>query len=322
MLISPLQGANTFAITLILGLWSLSGLIDGAPHPRQAADIDIQGSIEILKSKQPDTPPKSLPSDPFAKYKFELNLGLDGLKPPLKKRTIIVGDVHGSLGGLNNFLTQLKFNQAQDTIILAGDITAKGPQSLQVIDRAIAIGAKCVRGNHDDKVIRWKGFLDSGSKSKTPSDLVEGSDHQKIAKGLSDKQYKYLLSCPLILTLPKEVSKLGLPIHVIHAGLDPKKALKKQQPWVLFNVRNILKDGTPSRKKKEGKGWSDVFNDKKPSFRVVYGHDAGRGLSVKTSTVGLDTGCVYGKELSGYIVELDQVKSVKCPNLGIGDDED
>ena len=64
-------------------------------------------------------------------------------------RTIVVGDVHGSLLGFERFLKKIEHNPKRDTLVMAGDIVAKGPQSLKAIDRLIELRAKCVRGNHD-----------------------------------------------------------------------------------------------------------------------------------------------------------------------------
>ncbi|KAK3830279.1 MAG: Metallo-dependent phosphatase-like protein [Linnemannia gamsii] len=305
--------------------------------------------IGISKAKQPDTPPKSLPSDPFANYgKFVRDYTTDpeSLKPGQKaRRTYVVGDVHGSLAGLNNFLKEVKFDASQDEVIFAGDLVAKGPESLKVIDKAIELKARCVRGNHDDKVIRWKYYLDSLTqrqktaldldslmrpKRSIPGDLVENSEHHEIAKKMTKAQFKYLASCPLVLTIPKELSARKIPIHVVHAGIDPSNIVTKQQSWVLVNVRNILKDGTPSRKKKKGESWSQLFNEfhskrvkqGEPDFLMIYGHDAGRSLNKQKWSVGLDTGCVYGRKLSSYVVETEEIKSFKCPDLGLGDDED
>lgn len=293
---------------------------------------EAAGVVISKAAKQPDTPPKSLPSDPYAHYTYEKPYAPapGSLQPGQKaRRTMIIGDVHGSLAGLNGFLKQVDFDAKQDEVILAGDLVAKGPQSLEVIDKAREIQARCVRGNHDDKVLRWKGFLDS-KKKDIPSDLEENSDHHEIAKKMSTEQYQYLLSCPLILTVPKELSVKKIPIHVVHAGIDPSDNMSKQLPWVLVNVRNILKDGTPSRKKKKGEGWAQLFNDfhskrvkqGEPDFLMVYGHDAGRSLNVKKWSIGLDSGCVYGRKLSAYVVETGQVYSVNCPDLGLDPNED
>jgi hypothetical protein len=44
--------------------------------------------------------------------------------------------------------------------------------------------------------------------------------------------------------------------------------------------------------------------------RVVYGHDAVRGLQVHPVSVGLDSGCVYGNPLSGFLLEEERVFQV------------
>ncbi|KAF9578139.1 hypothetical protein BGW38_006218, partial [Lunasporangiospora selenospora] len=157
-------------------------------------------------------------------------------------------------------------------------------------------------------------------KLRVPSDLDRKSEHYRIAKSLSRAQYKYLLDCPLILTLPHQLSVHNVPIHVVHAGIDPLKHIQRQNPWVLENVRNILKDGTPSRKKDKGQAWTTVFNrlhnkrsPAKRDFLMVYGHDAGRALNINRWSIGLDTGCVYGRLLSGYVAETGEVISSPCP---------
>ena len=44
---------------------------------------------------------------------------------------------------------------------------------------------------------------------------------------------------------------------------------------------------------------------------VLYGHDAVRGLQDhRPHSLGLDTGCVYGGQLTGYLLEADRILSV------------
>ncbi|KAF8951991.1 hypothetical protein CPC16_003599 [Podila verticillata] len=328
--------------------------------PTEVYKDDQQANdIEIYKTKQPNTPPSSQPSDPFALYNYQSVLPTD-FKGTTARRTIVVGDIHGSLAGFEGFLTQIGYDGSKDQLILAGDLVAKGPESLQVVDKARALNALCVRGNHDDKVIRWRGYLDSlspvqltaldlDSKSRPevdnidllpeydperpelkplaqmrsiPADLVQNSEHHRIAKAMTPEQYQYLVGCPLMLQLPKELSVRKVPVYVVHAGIDPKVELMHQQPWVLTNVRNLLDDGTPYRKKKKGQGWAKVFNSGgSKDFMLVYGHDAGRSVNVKEWSVGLDSGCVYGRSLSGYVVETGEVYSVPCPSLANLDED-
>jgi hypothetical protein len=86
-----------------------------------------------------------------------------------KERFFVIGDVHGCVNELNALVTKLNYNPAKDQLILAGDLTAKGPDSGGVIRRAKELGALCVRGNHDDKVVRLKTYeLQNGQKAMLP----------------------------------------------------------------------------------------------------------------------------------------------------------
>ncbi|KAI0322580.1 Metallo-dependent phosphatase-like protein [Amylostereum chailletii] len=97
-------------------------------------------------------------------------------------------------------------------------------------------------------------------------------------------------------------------------------------PWVILNVRNILHNKSLSKSTKHGAPWTgswnsvmprcvgyeklthgkSVVNDKflpcHPST-VIYGHTASRGLDVHRWTVGLDSGCVYGRKLTGLVLD-------------------
>ncbi|KAI0259903.1 Metallo-dependent phosphatase-like protein [Gloeopeniophorella convolvens] len=98
---------------------------------------------------------------------------------------------------------------------------------------------------------------------------------------------------------------------------------QNNDPWVVLNMRNLRKDNTVSRKTDKGKPWTDVWNGVisrcvgfdsataqgkattlpcHPST-VVYGHAASRGLDVNRWSIGLDTGCVYGRRLTALILE-------------------
>jgi len=60
--------------------------------------------------------------------------------------------------------------------------------------------------------------------------------------------------------------------------------------------------------------WHEQYTGKR---KVVFGHDARRGLvrhrrDGASWIVGLDSGCVYGKKLSGYIVEDDRIEQVRA----------
>ncbi|KAI0001522.1 Metallo-dependent phosphatase-like protein [Russula compacta] len=207
------------------------------------------------------------------------------------------------------------------------------------------------------KVQMRKGRKDHKWWSRVPKGWKLFSDHYRIARAMSKSDYEYLLSLPLVLHLPSEhaflvhagllpydptrsiTSKRQPLTHLpkIPLGLleNPIPALRTAQelailddikqntdPWVVLNMRNLLKDNTISRKTNKGKAWAEVWNGTMsrcagfeeaalgggrslpchPST-VVYGHTASRGLDVHRWTVGIDTGCVYGRKLTALILD-------------------
>jgi predicted phosphodiesterase len=63
-------------------------------------------------------------------------------------RTIIVGDVHGCRRELELLLERIDF-RAGDRLVFVGDLIARGPDTLGVLDVARTTGAIVVRGNHE-----------------------------------------------------------------------------------------------------------------------------------------------------------------------------
>lgn len=71
---------------------------------------------------------------------------------------------------------------------------------------------------------------------------------------------------------------------VVHGGIIPGQSLAQSDPNQLVRIR--LWQGQP---------WYEFYQDKK---LVVFGHWAANGLVWRENAIGLDTGCVYGRQLS------------------------
>ncbi|UUM30276.1 bis(5'-nucleosyl)-tetraphosphatase (symmetrical) ApaH [Vibrio japonicus] len=65
--------------------------------------------------------------------------------------TYIVGDIQGCFDELQQLLEQVHFDPKQDTLWIAGDLVARGPKSLETLRFVKSLGscAKVVLGNHD-----------------------------------------------------------------------------------------------------------------------------------------------------------------------------
>ncbi|KAI0552448.1 Metallo-dependent phosphatase [Xylaria curta] len=87
--------------------------------------------------------------------------------PTNTRRLMIIGDVHGHLKSLEALLRKAEFSAARgDTVVFAGDMVNKGPDSAGVIELAMKIGAFGVRGNHEDRVLRAWEYLEDKKRAK------------------------------------------------------------------------------------------------------------------------------------------------------------
>lgn len=208
------------------------------------------------------------------------------------ERVILIGDVHGCFDELIALLDKVHFNDKSDRLIFLGDIINKGPKSVEVINFVMSGGHECVRGNHE------QGFLNA---------LNSDSD-VKLSGGFKQ----------LALALGKDLSTVakwmdGLPYYIeeedfiaLHAGLAPDIALEQQSSATLTTIRTW--DGVgKDLNNEEDPPWFEFYKSKK---LVVFGHWAKKGLVERDNSIGLDTGCVWGGQLSALLLPQRKVISI------------
>lgn len=204
-------------------------------------------------------------------------------------RTLVVGDVHGCRQELEDLLEAASFRAGHDALVLVGDLVAKGPDSAGVLGLVRRLKAQAVLGNHDAHVLKHR----AGQPLK--------AHHAAVAASLSEDDWRTLEALPLWLDFP-EVNTL-----VVHAGLLPGVALKSQEKDDLLNLRSIDAAGKGSKRVDGGAPWASKWAG--PRF-VMFGHDALRGLQRYPYALGLDTGCCYGKALTGAWLDSRELVSV------------
>jgi len=208
-------------------------------------------------------------------------------------RTLFIGDVHGCAQELDALLAACGWRRGE-RVVLVGDLVAKGPDSAGVVRRAREQGFLAVRGNHDAHVLRWHAGL-------APEGKKLGKEHRQVLDTLAPEDWTYLEAQPLYRRFP-ELNALA-----VHGGLVPGVPLEAQRPDELLNLRSIAPDGTPSKRVDGGAPWASVWPG--PEL-VIFGHDAMRGLQRHPHAIGLDTGCVYGGQLTAYVMPEGRLVSV------------
>lgn len=64
--------------------------------------------------------------------------------------------------------------------------------------------------------------------------------------------------------------------------------------------------------------WFDVPNRQSATATIVFGHWAAMGLHVTPNLLGLDSGCVYGRQLTAVRLEDRKVFQVRCEETRAG----
>ncbi|KAI9274549.1 Metallo-dependent phosphatase-like protein [Phascolomyces articulosus] len=243
------------------------------------------------------------------------------------RRLFAIGDVHGTIDEFNALISSINYNHKKgDRLILLGDLVNKGPDSVGIIRRAKQLKAWCVRGNHDDITLRMYAYLKENNipfSIESNATIPEGpvvdpiklsDDHIQIVRNMTEEDYLFLNSCPTILGIP------SLNSLFVHAGVDPRKPLENQVPYLVKNMRSILPDGTPTSNR-TNINWANEWNQfeeagdlavEKPYTDVYYGHDSRLGLQLKSHTFGLDTACVFGGQLTALELKTRNINQVVC----------
>lgn len=204
-------------------------------------------------------------------------------------RTVVVGDIHGCYDELLALILSVGLGES-DRLIAVGDLVTKGRKSREVLELFMN-DPRCssVIGNHDRALLEyWKG-------SRKKKDLK--ASQKRCAKELEDGRDVYVA---FLESLPPYID-LGTHV-VVHAGLRPGRL-----EWQALDDLTTLRTLGLDRESREGTPWYEVY-DGKPV--ALFGHWPASEPRRGPRAIGLDTGCVYGQQLTAFVVETGELHSV------------
>ena len=120
-----------------------------------------------------------------------------------------IGDIQGCDESLAALLDEIGFEAGRDRLWFAGDLVARGPDSLGALRRVMALGdsARVVLGNHDLHLLaNYYGHSPAKKKDRT-APVLEAPD--------VDTLMRWLRRQPLLLDIP------GHDAVLTHAGIPP-----------------------------------------------------------------------------------------------------
>jgi hypothetical protein len=203
-------------------------------------------------------------------------------------RTLVVGDIHGCYDELQDLLALVGFT-GDDRLVCVGDLVVKGERSREVLDLFMTDARfASVLGNHDRAVMRALRGEEIELKHTQEQCVGELSRHGR-------RYAEYLSSLPLWLDLGAYA--------VVHAGVRPGVPLSGQTIEDLTELRTL----GPDRTSRAGVPWYDLYDGEKT---VLFGHWPASPPRRGPGALGLDTGCVYGYELTALVLEEGRLVSV------------
>ena len=217
-------------------------------------------------------------------------------------RIIVIGDVHGCLDEFRSLLALVSYERGRDRVVQLGDLMDRGPDPVGCVRFAREQGFEVVRGNHEDKHVRWRRHEQTRGKKANPVKGIQAvRAEQNLA--LSDEDMGWLASRPLMVPLRDR-------LVAVHGGLEPAFSLAGQSNAVV-RIRYVNTAGRmvgfsngSLEQPTETVFWSTRWAGPES---VVYGHAVHSLTKPRIDRFeggvcyGLDTGCVYGGSLSAAI---------------------
>lgn len=243
----------------------------------------------------------------------------------------LIGDVQGCDEALGRLLDEIAFSPSRDTLVLLGDLVNRGPQSLAVLRRMIALegSAHCLLGNHDLHLLAVAHGVRKPHRSDTLDEILQAPDRATLldwlrARPLALQMQGWLMvhagllpqwDAAQTLALAAELeSELrgpdrGVFLHNMYGnrpdqwneqlhGLDRLRVIVN----ALTRLRFCSADGVMEFETKDSAAsapsgfmpWFEVPQRRSEDTRIAFGHWSTLGNVQRHDLLALDTGCVWG----------------------------
>ena len=263
----------------------------------------------------------------------------------------LIGDVQGCSDALERLLSKIGFSPSRDRLWVLGDLVNRGPESLATLRRLHSLGnaATCLLGNHDLNLLAVAHGVRQPHPGDTLAEILDAPDrarwldwlrHQRMAV----HEHGWLMVHAGVVPqwdLATTLSLAGEVEQVLRSDMigDFLAAMYGDQParWspalqgtprlrfvvnVLTRVRFVSADGTLDLLAKEGAGaapagyfpWFEAPERQTQGVPIAFGHWASLGLINRPDLLALDTGCVWGRQLSAMRIDGDrrELIQVEC----------
>ena len=273
--------------------------------------------------------------------------------------TYAIGDLQGCFDSLQALLTKIDFDRASDELWLVGDLVNRGPLSLECLRfvSSLGTGATVVLGNHDLHLLAVADGVSRIGKRDTIQAILDAPDRDDLLAWLRRQKLLHVDGDYVMVhagLLPQwsltQALAIAGEIETQIRGPDRRAFLKN----MYGNEPNRWDDSLPGVERLrlatnamtrmrtlgerneinlEFKGalaelalmpsalvpW---FTKRHPSFAnktILAGHWSALGLTVTANFIGLDSGCVWGRQLTACRLEDRAIFQVDCAEANVAD---
>lgn len=264
--------------------------------------------------------------------------------------TFVIGDLQGCRPKLTELLERIQTVCPNPKLIFVGDLVNRGPNSLATLREVRALGdtANVVLGNHDLHLLAVANKIRKPHPSDTLDDILNAPDRDELLDWLRHLPLALYEDGHLMVHAgvspqwsAQQTLALAHEVETVLRGPDWVEFLKQMygnEParWddaltgtdrlrcivnALTRIRFCTADGTMDLTASKGvetalpdhMPWFDVPGRKTDDVTVVFGHWSTLGLMLRPNLISLDTGCLWGGQLTAVSLGERTVIQVDCP---------
>ena len=262
----------------------------------------------------------------------------------------VIGDLQGCLDPLLALVGQIP---PDAPIWLTGDLINRGPRSLDTLRWVISQGERIttVLGNHDLHLLSIAAGIRKPHRTDTYDEILAAPDREQLLDWIRSRPLAHFGHGWLMVhagVLPQwtvaQTLALSAELEQVLSGPDwieflPRMYGNEPSRWdeslhgedrlrivvnALTRMRFVDATGRMEFATKEGIGatpagfmpWYEAPDRATAGTPIVFGHWSALGLINRPDLVAIDTGCVWGRQLSAMRLSDRTVLQVQCPDCG------
>lgn len=266
--------------------------------------------------------------------------------------TYVVGDIQGCLEPLKCLLQEIAFDGERDTLWSVGDVINRGPDCLGTLRfmHQMRDNLVMVLGNHDLHLLAVAAGAKRPTRLDTLDEILAAPDRETLLGWLVQQP---LLHRDLGYTMVhagippqwsvEEAQQYAREVEAVLRGPNPDEffynmygnepALWSEELTGMTRLRVITnyltrmryctpqgeldlisKGPEPDADSHNMAAWFSHNKRKAAEERILFGHWASiEGQTSTPNAIGLDTGCVWGRNLTAFCLESGQWHHCDCP---------